>query len=200
MLSGCTKQTQISEDRLGSPTPTETASANPEMNRKQISLSSTFKEHKDERFAFSFSYPDNLNFELQSPYPGGIIKDLTFRVDGITESTLLYKDLQKSLLNNDLYCNMDTTGGGVTCKNERTEEFVNAKGTKGIKVFRTKEFDEEDSETPTKLDDIVYVFPLLKGAKTSVYSPYLVIVFSVKIPSKNNLDFLDQIVQTVVVE
>ena len=188
VLGGCTpqKQNNILENK-----PTETVENKSEETK--IEISQETQNYNDDNFRFSFSYPKSLNFETQTPYPGGTIKLIGFRVDGITDSQLLSKDLAKSLMQNDLYCNLDETGGGALCNNKNVEEMTNAKGTSGYKIKREKTFYDDDGKE-TILEDWVYAFPL----KTEIgVSTYRAIILSVKYPSDQNLSVLKNIAETV---
>ena len=185
MVGGCGKKEvpQINNEL----TPTE------KIESKKVSISETMKEYKDDQFGFLFSYPDSLDFETQTPYPGGTIKAIGFRVDGITESQLLNNDLAKSLMQNDLYCNLDETGGSVLCTNKLVEKYTNQKGIEGYKISRDKTFYDEDGNE-TVMNDLVYAFPL----KTEIgASTYKAMIFGIKVPSEQNLKILEKITNTV---
>lgn len=189
VLGGCTtkKQDNVLENK-----PTEIVDK--KVEPAKIEISKETQEYKDDNFGFSFSYPKSLNFEVQTPYPGGTIKSVSFRVDGITESQMVSNnDLSRSLMSNDLYCNLDETGGSALCNNKNVEEITNAKGISGYKVKREKTFYDDDGKE-TVLEDWVYAFPL----KTKIgVSTYRMIVLTVKYPSEQNLSVLKGIAETV---
>jgi hypothetical protein len=189
VLGGCTPQKQ---DNISENKPTEIIESKNEETK--IEISKEIREYKDDSFGFSFSYPKSLNFEVQTPYPGGTIKLIGFRVDGITESQMISNnDLARSLMSNDLYCNLDETGGSALCNNKNVEEITNSKGTSGYKVKREKTFYDDDGNE-TVLEDWVYAFPL----KTKIgVSTYRMIVLTVKYPSEQNLSVLKSIAETV---
>ncbi|MCW1949703.1 MAG: hypothetical protein KIH89_004670, partial [Candidatus Shapirobacteria bacterium] len=181
VLGGCTPKKQ---DNFSESKPTEIIKNKSEETK--IEISQETQDYKDNNFGFSFSYPKSLNFELQTPYPGGTIKAIGFRVDGITDSQLLSKDLARSLMSNDLYCNLDETGGGALCSNKNVEEIINSKGTSGYKVKREKTFYDDDGKE-TIMEDWVYAFPL----KTEIgVSTYRAIILTVKMPNQQNLAVL----------
>lgn len=160
----------------------------------KIEISNETQNYKDDNFGFSFTYPKSLNFETQTPYPGGTIKIIGFRVDGITESQMVSNtDLSKSLMQNDLYCNLDETSDSTLCTNINIEEIKNSKGVSGYKISRDKTFYNDDGDENI-LKDFVYAFPL----KTKIgVSTYRAIVLTVKYPSEQNLEILKNISETV---
>lgn len=189
VLDGCTPQVQnnIPENK-------STEKIENRNDEKKVEISQETQEYKDDNFGFSFSYPKSLNFESQTPYPGGTIKLIGFRVDGITESQMISNnDLPKSLMQNDLYCNLDETGGSVLCNNKNVEEIINVKGIGGYKVKREKTFYDDDGKE-TVLEDWVYAFPL----KTKIgVSTYRALILTVKYPNEQNLNVLKNISETV---
>jgi len=160
----------------------------------QIEVSQETLEYRDDNFGFSLVYPKSLNFEKQDPYPGGTIRQIGFRVDGITESQMLNNnDLPKSLMQNNLYCNLDESYGSAVCVNKKIEEIKNLKGVGGYKISREKTFYDEDGKENI-FEDLVYAFPL----KTKIgVSTYRAIILTVKYPSEQNLEILKNISETV---
>ena len=188
-LGGCGQKT---ENKISSQKPFEVIEEK-KTEISKVEISNETQSYKDDNFGFSFTYPKSLNFETQSPYPGGTIKEISFRIDGITESQLLNNDLSKSLMQNDLYCNLDETGGSALCSNKSIEKIKNLKGVNGYKISRDKTFYDDDGNENI-LRDFVYAFPL----KTEIgASTYKAIILTVKFPSEQNLEILEKIMNTV---
>ncbi len=186
-LGGCGQKT---ENIISNQKPSEIIE---EKKETKLEISNETQEFRDDKFGFLLAYPKSLNFETQSPYPGGTIKEIGFRIDGITESQLLNNDLSKSLMQNDLYCNLDETGGSALCSNKSIEEIKNLKGVNGYKISRDKTFYDDDGNENI-LKDFVYAFPL----KTEIgVSTYKAIILTVKFPSEQNLEILEKIMNTV---
>lgn len=160
-----------------------------------IPISQEWQEYEEENYNFSFSYPKSFNFERQNTYPGGTIKEIGFRVDGLTESQMVSKELEVSLKSNDLYCNLDESFGEAVCSNINVEVFTNSKGVSGYLINREKNFYDDETSEPTLFKDIVYAFPIRENNKS--ISSYKAIIFSIKYPSAENLELLRQIVDTV---
>lgn len=139
---------------------------------------------------FGYSYSDSHAALVEQAWP------VLFRAAALTKDEVKNDNLKESVLKSDLLCSAGGTTGNVLCKNTKVEDYVNSLGFRGVKVYRTRYY-EQNGVKQTDTNDFAYVFPLLHerivGQET--YTA-VVLDLSPSVPDRSSISVLNELADT----
>lgn len=149
-----------------------------------------YKQIQINDLRFGYSYSNSHAALVEQAWP------VLFRAAALTKDETNINNLKVSVLNSDLRCSSGGTTGNILCKNTKVEDYVNSLGFRGVKVYRTR-FYEQNGVKKTDTNDFAYVFPLLHeqivGQET--YTA-VVLDLSPSVPDRSNISILNELADT----
>jgi hypothetical protein len=166
----------------------------PQNQGKELPSETKTKTYSNDKYGFSFNYPENQTLNVCSSQDCLSINESTVRVTLLSNSYFAKSYFADDLQNDNLNCDADGVQGSISCdsKTQVVEKLKSGNSHDVYRISRLKRFEGEGFGIARgEYTDYAYVFMLPKKIDKEQ-----AVLFSVDIPTEQNLKNLDFVINS----